>query len=223
MHQIQNTMIVKDKHKQFIINAMKELADYNAKRPVGHAYEFHTHAERVARHVQQLAKASGYNDHMSEVLYWATLPHDIGKTALPVTIWDLKDKPTTNQKAERRTHTTKGVEIVRAAFGDECNTDPFLRLMIDIMENHHETLDGQGFLGKKADDLSREVRIACICDAFDGWSVARPHFGDRDISPAGVIKRMETEKDGQFDKKLLKILKTIVTKDTRACQLEPSS
>ena len=66
--------------------------------------------------------------------------------------------------------------------------------MKDIMLNHHEQQDGGGFLGKSGDQLSTPVRLACIVESFDGYSIARPHFGDRDISVEGVLKRMRDEK-----------------------------
>ena len=75
------------------------------------------------------------------------------------------------------------------------------------MNDHHEAVDGSGYQGKHEYDLTREVKMACICDAFDGWSIKRPHFGDRDTSPAAVIKRMETEKAGQFDSEILRLFK----------------
>lgn len=202
-----------DQQKDFIRRNLALLEDYDRQRPEGHPYAFHLHSGRVAQDVKTLSKAAGYNDIECDALYWATLPHDIGKTALPIEIWDLKDKPTEDQRATRRTHTWRGVDIVRTEFGEECNTDPFLTLLIDIMENHHETLNGVGFLGKTEGELSKNVRIACICDAFDGWSVYRPHFKDRDLSAASVIKRMEFEKTGQFDADLLTLFKELKTKE----------
>lgn len=209
-------MMIEQIHRDFITAQMQNLAIYDALRPANHIYEFHLHSERVARSTQKLALAAGYTADMADTLYWATLPHDIGKMTLPVTIWDIDGKPNIEQKAERRTHTWRGSKIIRDNFGKECETSPFLTLMIDIMENHHEAMDGSGFLGKTGEQLSREVKMACICDAFDGWSIKRPHFNDRDVSPAGVIHRMETEKTGQFDPDLLDLFKQIQTGKDKA-------
>lgn len=200
-------------HIDFIHERMDAFAQYDAMRPKDHTYEFHHHSKRVAENMSLLAKACGYDDDMGQTLYWATLPHDIGKMALPVEIWDLPDKPTEDQRRERRSHTWRGVDMVRDAFGDECDRDPFLILLTDIMTNHHETMDGTGFQGLTGDHLSTEVRMACICDAFDGWSVARPHFNGRDISPAAVVLRMKTEKNGHFDPQLLETFESIVIKE----------
>jgi polar amino acid transport system substrate-binding protein len=207
-------MKVTDTHKDFIKRHVQLLGQYDATRPANHVYEFHKHSARVANNMKRLALSAGYDADMDEILYWATLPHDIGKIVLPIDIWDLEDKPTEDQRAERRTHTIKGAAIVSEEFGDACDTDPFLILMINIMTNHHEHLDGTGFQGKTKDDLAIEVQMTCICDAFDGWSVQRPHFGDRDVSPSAVIHRMKHEKAGQFNQELLDLFETIVTKDT---------
>lgn len=203
-------MVVSDAHKRFIERQMLSLADYDSLRPVGHVYEFHLHSYRVAQSIKSLALSIGHNAAYCDALYWATLPHDIGKTALPITIWDMDDKPSDDVRDERRTHTIKGVHIVLKEFGDDaCNTDPFLKLMLNIMENHHEHLDGSGYLGKTADQLSPEVQMACICDAFDGYSVQRAHFEGRDLSPKSVIERMKSEKAGQYNLKLLKSFQEI--------------
>jgi HD-GYP domain-containing protein (c-di-GMP phosphodiesterase class II) len=206
-------MIILDAHKNVISYLIEKLGRYDALRPDGHPYEFHTHSKRVAQSIRDLAHAMEYNGDMCDALYWATLVHDIGKTSLPVSIWDLEEQPTDAQRTERRTHAQLGVDILRAEFGNDCDTDPFLKLCCDITLYHHETLNKKGPLGIDANILSQEVRMVCICDAFDGWSVSRPHFEDRDISPAAVIHRMETKKAGQFDPDILQIFKEL-----KSCQ-----
>ena len=213
-------MVVKQRYKNFIEDELAKLAAYDALRPDGHVYEFDRHSRRVAHNTKQLALKAGYDQNHAECLYWATLPHDIGKTSLPVSIWDLPHKPTEKEKALRREHTVKGIDRVRAVFGEECNTDPLLRMMLDIMENHHETLNGTGFLGRTEVELSRDVQMVCICDAFDGWSVPRAHFGNRDTSPAAVIARMKNEKAGQFNTSLLNQFSKLATIGSSQCQLQ---
>ena len=76
--------------------------------------------------------------------------------------------------------------------------------MIDIMVHHHENMDGSGTHGITADQISQPVRLTAIVEAYDGYRIWRPHFGDRDISPAGVLKRMRKEKGADiYDMDLL--------------------
>lgn len=203
-------MVVEQHYKDFITDQIEKLSVYNARRAKSHIYEFHLHSQRVAQSIKCLSAKMGYDDATQDALYWATLPHDIGKMSLPLDMWDKDEKPSDDVKNERRAHTSLGIKIIRDKFGDECDTSPFLKLLIDIMGNHHECINGTGYQGKTANDLTTEIRMACICDAFDGYSVFRPHFGDRDISPTAVIKRMEIEKAGQFDPAILKQFKETV-------------
>ncbi|NBX66153.1 MAG: HD domain-containing protein [Proteobacteria bacterium] len=189
-------------YQDFIEDELKKLEAYDALRPHGHVYEFHKHVRRVARSMKMLALATDLGEELAETLYWAALAHDAGKRLLPVGIWDVGNKPDNETKRMRRQHTQLGVKIVDDAFGTDCH-EPFLDLLRDLMANHHEAMDGSGWLKKKGSDLSLEARMLCICDAFDGYSVWRPHYGQRDISPAGVLHRMRVEKAGHFDDALL--------------------
>lgn len=154
-------------------------------------YRFHEHTFRVAADMRAAALHMGLPDHVAENLYWAMLPHDIGKKALPVDLWDMMEKPSQDIKDERRSHTDLGAEM---ALNELPKDHPFVQLMTDIMRNHHEETGGGGYQGLSGDALSAPVRLACIVESFDGYSIFRPHFGDRDISVSGVLKRMREEK-----------------------------
>lgn len=167
------------------------------------SYIFHEHAQRVSEDMRATALYMGLPAHAAENLYWAMLPHDIGKHALPVHIWDMVEKPEDDIKRLRRSHTDEGVAILDQELAD-LRDHPFVMLMRDIMRNHHEHMDGSGFRGLRGAQLSAPVRLACIIESFDGYSIPRPHFGARDISPEGVLKRMTDEKGAaMYDMDLL--------------------
>jgi len=193
---------VAEKVRAFIKEQMAALEAFDRKREVWvrdnlpstyqMTYFFHDHAYRVADDVKKTAKHIGLSDRAADNLYWAMLPHDIGKKLLPLHIWDTIEKPESDIKKLRRSHTELGINIVdKGLAGIE---HPFIDLMKDIMLNHHEQMDGGGFLGKTGDELSAPVRLACIVESFDGYSITRPHFGARDISTAGVLTRMREAK-----------------------------
>ncbi|MCB9991594.1 MAG: HD domain-containing protein [Rhodospirillales bacterium] len=155
-------------------------------------YFFHDHAYRVADDMKKTALHMGMSEQTADNLYLAMLAHDIGKSLLPLHIWDTVEKPENEIKKLRRSHTELGINIIDEVLGDIDH--PFIALMKDIMLNHHEQMDGGGYLGKAGDQLSAPVRLACIVESFDGYSIRRHHFGDRDISIPGVLKRMREEK-----------------------------
>lgn len=178
--------------KPFILQEMERLKAYDGERPAGITYVFHEHAARVAENMRRTCRFLGLPEHVTENLYWAVLPHDIGKRLLPAEIWDQEEKPTGTVKKLRRTHTLLGVQIVQEYFPNI--EHPFKDLVMKIMHLHHEQMDGNGTHSVPGHELPAPVRLAAIVEAYDGYRIWRPHFEDRDISPPGVLKRMREEK-----------------------------
>lgn len=187
--------------KPFIEKELQELQKYDQNRPDDITYIFHEHAERVANNMKKTCLHMGLGEIVANNMYWAILPHDIGKKNLPLDIWDTEEKPTDNLKRYRRTHTLLGAQIVQEYFHDIKH--PFKDLMADIMVKHHGQLNGKGQNNFPAEELSPPVRLSAIVEAYDGWRIWRPHYGDRDISVPGVLKRMREEKGEEiFDMEL---------------------
>ncbi len=198
---LRDTPEIGERIRGFIEAQLRELKEYDEQRPEGHTYIFHEHAERVAQNVKKTCLHMGLGKLVAENMYWAVLPHDIGKKYLPLLLWDTEEKPCGDLKKARRTHTLLGAKIVEEHLSDIDH--PFKDLMIDIMVNHHEQMDGSGTHGVPGEELSYPVRLAAIVEAYDGWRIWRPHYGERDISPSGVLKRMRTEKGADvFDMEL---------------------
>jgi HD-GYP domain-containing protein (c-di-GMP phosphodiesterase class II) len=184
--------------KPFIEHEMALMKAYDGQRPPDITYIFHEHSLRVANNVKKTCLHLGLGERVAGNMYWAVLPHDIGKRKLPPSIWDQEEKPDDQLKHLRRTHTELGVQIVTEKLGVQDH--PFKSLMLDIMMNHHEQMDGKGYHGLSAKDLSMPVRLAAIVEGFDGWSIYRPHFSGRDVSVPAVLERMRTEKvESMFD------------------------
>ena len=197
--------------RAYITTQLEELKAFDARRqqwvtanmPKNYymTYKFYDHAHRVSSDVKATAEHMGLSKNACENLYWAMLPHDIGKKLLPVNIWDVLEKPEDDIKHLRRSHTELGAKIVNDTLKIK---HPFVDLMLDIMLNHHEQIDGKGFRGLMGDEISTPVRLAAIVEGFDGWSTRRPHFGGRDITVPSVLKRMREEKGAtMFDMDLM--------------------
>ena len=208
--------ICQDLFKPFIEKEIEKLATYDENRkssaPDDITYIFHEHAARVAENIHRTCIAMGLSERTANNLRWAVLPHDIGKRLLPLNIWDSEEKPTGQVKSFRRTHTLLGAQIVQELFPDI--NHPCKDLMIDIMRNHHEQMDGQGTHNIPGDQLSAPVRLVAIVEAYDGYRIWRPHFGDRDISPGGVLKRMRDEKGSEiYDMEMFEVFAKVKMDD----------
>ena len=187
--------------KPFIEEQLQELKKYDEQRPDDITYIFHEHAERVAGNMKKTCLHIGLGEIVANNMYWALLPHDIGKKNLPLNVWDSEEKPTDNLKKYRRTHTLIGAQIAQEYLHD--TEHPFKDLMIEIMINHHEQMDGKGTHNIPADKLTPPLRLATIVEAYDGWRIWRPHYAERDISIPGVLNRMREEKGSEiFDMEL---------------------
>lgn len=195
---VRNDPVFEQIIKPFIIDQMRDMAAYDRKRQAINPdikYIFHEHAERVAQDVRNVAARMGQPEQVQEAMYWAMLAHDLGKKTLPTEIWDSEEKPTGEAKALRRSHAERGLAILDQGLGDLDH--PFLSLMRDVMTNHHEHMDGSGHHGLTAEQISLPVRLCCIVEGYDGYTVERPHdkFEPRDRSPAGTLHRMLNDPD----------------------------
>lgn len=190
--------VCQTRFKPFIARELENLKAYDDLRPQNITYVFHQHAERVAHDIKATCLHMGLGKTVAGNMYWAVLPHDIGKSRLPPEIWDSEEKPDAKIKKYRRTHTLLGVQMVREYFHDI--EHPFKELICDIMAYHHEQMDGKGTHGIKPEDLSLPVRLAGIVEAFDGWQIWRPHYNHdrRDTTIPGVLNRMRHEKGAEI-------------------------
>lgn len=90
----------------------------------------------------------------------AALLHDVGKAKIPI---DILEKPGALDPAElavMRKHPRLGREILEAAGGFDAE-------MLDVVEHHHEFLDGTGYPDGLAGDAIHDiVRFITIADIF---------------------------------------------------------
>lgn len=201
---VRSDTMFQQKIKPFIDEQLAALKAYDEKRIARQkqdpenipevTYKFYDHALRVADDAARTCAALGLPENVQENMRAAMLLHDIGKHTVPIEIWDSKDKPTGEVKKARREHTVYGLALLHDRFAGVSH--PFLALAEDIMKHHHEHMDGTGHHGLKAEHLSLPVRLASIVESYDGYTIPRAHFGDRDISPAAVIDKMRSE-DGK--------------------------
>lgn len=197
------------KYESFIENELRELEIYDARRPAGHPYAFPAHVRRVSSHIYQFAKALDFSENAAKTLSQMVLVHDCGKRFQPISIWDTREKPDKMLKDIRREHTIIGANHILATLDEK---DAGVQLIASLARFHHEAASGHGYLGLKLDELSFPVRMLILCDSYDGWSVWRPSYGERDISPQGVLDRMIHEKHSDFDRDLLAAFVRMVQK-----------
>ena len=144
-------------------------------------FETGAHLERMARFARiiarEVAPKHGRGDEFVEHVFLFAPLHDIGKIGIADSILL---KPAGLDPAERETmqgHVNKGREMVDKIVGDfGVEHLPDSGVMRNIVECHHEFLDGSGYpRGLKGDAVPIEARIVTVADIFDALTSQRPY------------------------------------------------
>ena len=129
---------------------------------------FAGHSSRVAG----LAKAAGERLKLDDVevkkISRAGFVHDVGRVAVPTTIWRRAERLTPDERERVRLHAYHSERILIHS--------PFLALLSPIATSHHERLDGSGYhRGATAPSLDRGSRLLAAADAYSSIVEPRPH------------------------------------------------
>ena len=113
----------------------------------------------------------------AELIHLLAPLHDIGKVGIPDAIL-LKPGPLGEAEWEvMKGHTVVGrqmVDQIVATIG--LDDDGLVATMTNIVELHHETMDGRGYPhGLSEDDVPIEARVVAVADVFDALTTERTY------------------------------------------------
>jgi HD-GYP domain-containing protein (c-di-GMP phosphodiesterase class II) len=98
----------------------------------------------------------------------AALVHDVGRAAVPTTIWQKPGRLTPQEWERVRLHPYHSERILRPS--------PFLAELAPVAAAHHERLDGSGYhRGARAAELGTAARLLACADAYHAMIEPRPH------------------------------------------------
>ena len=128
----------------------------------------HGHSRAVAELARAAAEACGLPAADVAGTYRAGLLHDIGQSAVPVSIW-LKPGPLSEREwDEVRLHPYYGERVLCRA--------PALAGLAALVGQHHERIDGSGYYrGVGGPALSPPARVLAAAEAYCGMVEDRPH------------------------------------------------
>ncbi len=91
---------------------------------------------------------------------------DIGNITIPMEVLGKKDVLNDEERDLMRTHTSKGAQILKD-IGSYNDYNDYIKMAIDIAENHHENWDGSGYpSGKSGNEIPLAAQIVSIADVF---------------------------------------------------------
>jgi putative nucleotidyltransferase with HDIG domain len=156
------------------------------------------HSERVANYALAIAKEAGLPEEECDLIYKASLLHDIGKIGIPDYILHKKEKLTEEEVNLIKKHEVMSVEILNPI-------KPFKDLL-PIILHHHEHFDGTGYpYGLSGDMIPKGAQILAVADAFDAISCGRGY--KRGSSVKEAIEELEKNRGTQFNPLYVEALK----------------
>ncbi len=151
------------------------------------------HTERVAEYASMLAEEMGLDKKEIDVVRFGAALHDIGKLGIYEDILNKPGELTKQEWMMVRSHPEVGANIIKNM--------KFLESACDLVEHHHERLDGSGYPhGLRDGEISTGARIVAVADSFDAMTSDRPYRGG--LSVIEALKELEKQYD-KFDERVI--------------------
>jgi HD-GYP domain-containing protein (c-di-GMP phosphodiesterase class II) len=160
---------------------------------VGDLKSTHTlgHSAGVARLAVAAGERIGLEGDRLKTLEVAALLHDVGRVGISNAVWERPGPLSSAQWEQVRLHPYHSERILA---GTE-----ILHPAAAIAGRHHERLDGSGYYrGASSRDLTDDVRILAVVDAFDAMTHDRPHRAARSADETAEVLRRDAA-EGRLD------------------------
>ncbi len=190
-----------------VVGTIEIARDFTEMRDV----ETGAHLERVARFARlvatAIAPARGHSDEWVERVFLYAPLHDIGKIGIPDAILHKPGRLDPEEWEVMKTHTTLGARMVgNITRSLRVTTEAEERMMANIVELHHETLDGSGYPhGLRGDEVPDEARVVAVADIYDALTGSRP-YKPAWTAEAAAEKLRELAAAGRLDPECVEVL-----------------
>ncbi len=152
----------------------------------------HQHCLLVTGLAAAFSTSLGFGERDRHLLTKGALLHDIGKTRIPAEILNKPGALTAEETVVMRSHARLGYDML--VDGD------FEKEILDVVQNHHELLDGSGYPnGLKGEEIHDLVRLITVCDVFAALIERRPYKPPLGAEEAHrILEGMEGKLDGDL-------------------------
>lgn len=165
----------------------------------------HNHSIRVEQYTLKIASRMGLPNEMLLTLAVASLFHDIGKINVPDEILNKAGRLSEREFEFIKHHPADSVKLL---------SEKFEKALTNIVEQHHERLDGSGYpKGLKGDDIILEARIIAVADSFDAMTSDRAYRSAMSIEDA--MAEIESMSGVKYDSEVVNTLKEIITDEAK--------
>ncbi len=154
--------------------------------------ETNLHSHRVAHYCKLLSIAYGLDEEFQDVIFYASVFHDLGKIGIPDNVLLKPGKLTEEEFDIMKQHSSIGYEILKGS------KSKYLKAGGIIAYSHHERYDGTGYPnGLVGENIPILGRIIAIADVFDALTSVRHYKNAWSLDEA--FNYIEEQKGKQFD------------------------
>ncbi|MGH7562645.1 MAG: HD-GYP domain-containing protein [Gemmatimonadales bacterium] len=149
------------------------------------------HSQRVSTYAVRTAVMLGFTGEVLDQIRLGGELHDIGKIGTRDAVLHKPGPLTPAEFEEIKKHVTEGEEIL----------EPLRRehpLVLQIVRNHHERMDGSGFPDAlRGEAIPMVARLVAVVDAFDAMTTNRAYRDSR--TPDDAMDELRKYSGAQFD------------------------
>jgi PAS domain S-box-containing protein/putative nucleotidyltransferase with HDIG domain len=189
-----------------IVNALTAVLEARDPYTAGHTQRVADLCVAIGRELQLDATAL-------EGLRVCALVHDIGKIAIPAELLSKPSVLSVWELALIRSHVEVGYEVLR--------TIDFPWPVAEAVRQHHERLDGSGYLlGLEGDAIIAEARILAVADTVEAMTTDRPYRFAKGLKAA--LDLIRTGRNSSFDGAVVDACLTLFEEKGYAFPTSPS-
>lgn len=196
------------KHKLTDLNldSLKEIIDEFSLRDS----QTFSHCKRVQEYSLLVARKLELSGERIVALVFSSLLHDIGKSSIPDIVLN-KDSTLTEDEFEiLKSHPITGAKMLEGILPYRVG---------EIIEQHHERLDGSGYpFGLADQDISIEAKIVCVADSYDAMTTNRPYHNA--ISPETALRELKGLAGKYYDRDIVRMFEECLSELKMFFELE---
>lgn len=160
----------------------------------------HNHSNRVQDLSVKIAHKLGLSSEINYTMALASLFHDIGKFFIPDEILNKPSKLSDEELNYIKMHSTYSSELLKGKFIEDIS---------QIVEQHHERLDGSGYpKGLKGNQIRIEARIIGVADSYDAMTTNRAYRSA--MTPKEAIEELKSLAGKTYDKNVVIALEQVL-------------
>jgi putative nucleotidyltransferase with HDIG domain len=167
------------------------------------------HSVRVSILSTEIARELSLPERDIEDIRVAALLHDVGKLDVSIDVIRKAGKLDDGEWEQLKKHPEHGANIVERMGGMLSNAVPIILF-------HHEQFNGNGYYGRKGEQIPLGARIIAVADAFDAMTTDRPYQKARQTWEA--LEIIEKGKGEHFDPSIVEAFSSVMRRRPEGVQ-----